>query len=160
MKLRLLTLTAMFASLSAVGAFIKIPIGINSAAMDTVPALLSASFLPPIFAGAASMIGHLASSIYAGFPLGPIHTLIALEMFLILMVYTWLHQKGYKYGKWIFFIFANSVLATLPLYWIISPEFFKFALPGVTIATILNAIVAMMVSPFLEKIKWRVKNNA
>ena len=160
MRLRLLTLTAMFAALSAIGAFIKIPIGIGSAALDTVPALLAASFLPPVYAGTASMIGHFTSSLYAGFPLGPLHILIAGEMFLILVIYTKLHQKGFKYGKWIFFILANSVFATLPFYWIISPEFFKVALPGITLATILNAAIAMVVSPFLEKIKSRVRHHA
>ncbi|WP_144512034.1 ECF transporter S component [Bacillus sp. FJAT-22090] len=160
MKLRLLTLAAMFAALSAIGAFVKIPVGINSAALDTVPALVSAAFLPPIYVGAASMIGHLSSSLYAGFPLGPLHLIIAAEMFLILFVYTKLHQAGRSILKWVFFIVANSLLATLPFYWIISPAFFVGALPGITIATVLNAGIAIMVSPVVERVMERVKTHA
>lgn len=160
MKLRLLTLAAMFAALSAIGALIKIPVGIGSAALDTVPALISALFLPPLYAGTASLVGHLVSSLSAGFPLGPLHIIIALEMFVILFVFTKLHQKGYHFWKWVFFIFANSVLATLPFYWIISPAFFIGALPGITLATILNASIAMIVSPVVEKVMERVKTHA
>lgn len=160
MKLRLLTLAAMFAALSAIGALIKIPVGIGSAALDTVPTLISALFLPPIYAGSASLVGHLVSSLSAGFPLGPLHIIIALEMFVILFIFTKLHQKGYHFWKWVFFIFANSVLATLPFYWIISPAFFVGALPGITLATILNASIAMIVSPVVEKVMERVKTHA
>ena len=92
MKLRIMTLTAIFAALCAVGGFIKIPSGVGSLALDTVPALLAASFLPPVFVGAASMIGHLASAMYAGFPLGPFHILIAIEMMIILYVFARLHK--------------------------------------------------------------------
>ena len=160
MKLRLLTLAAMFAALCAIGAFIKVPVGIGSAALDTLPALISASFLPPIYAGAASLIGHLSSSLYAGFPLGPLHIIVAAEMFVILFIYTKLHQAGHHAWKWIFFIFANSVLATLPFYWIISPEFFAAALPGITLAAVLNAAVAMIVSPVMVRVMERVKIHA
>lgn len=160
MKLRLLTLAAMFAALSTIGAFVKIPVGIGSAALDTVPALVSAAFLPPVYAGAASLVGHLSSSLYVGFPLGPLHIIIAVEMFLILFVFTKLHQTGHYLMKWVFFIVANSLLATLPFYWIISPAFFVGALPGITIATILNAGIAMIVSPVVERVMERVRTHA
>lgn len=160
MKLRLLTLAAMFAALSIIGAFVKIPVGIGSAALDTVPALVSAAFLPPVYAGAASLVGHLSSSLYVGFPFGPLHIIIAVEMFIILFVFTKLHQTGHYLMKWVFFIVANSLLATLPFYWIISPAFFVGALPGITIATILNAGIAMIVSPVVERVMERVKTHA
>lgn len=160
MKLRLLTLAAMFAALCAIGAFVKIPVGIGSAALDTVPALVSAAFLPPVYAGAASLIGHLSSSLYAGFPFGPLHLLIAVEMFSILFVFTKLHQAGQHAWKWVFFVVANSVLATLPFYWIISPAFFINSLLGITIATLLNAGIAIMVSPVVERVMSRVKTHA
>ena len=160
MKLRLLTLAAMFAALSAIGAFVKVPVGIGSAALDTVPALISAAFLPPVFAGAASLVGHLTSSLYVGFPLGPLHLIIAVEMLVILYVFTKLHQTGHYLMKWVFFIVANSLLATLPFYWIISPAFFVGALPGITIATLVNAGIAIIVSPVVERVMERVKMDA
>ena len=124
MKLRLLTLAAMFAALSAIGAFIKIPVGIGSAALRYGASTYIGSIFTTVYAGAASLIGHLSSSLYVGFPFGPLHIIIAAEMFFILFVYTKLHQAGRNVLKWVFFIFANSVLATLPFYWIISPAVF------------------------------------
>ena len=70
MQLKRLTLTAFFAALCVIGGLIKIPSGIGSLALDTVPALISAAFLPPVFSGIAAMLGHTASAMYAGFPLG------------------------------------------------------------------------------------------
>ena len=78
MKLRLLTLAAMFAALCAIGALIKIPVGIGSAALDTVPALISALFLPPMYAGAASLVGHLVSFFFFLFKLSLLPIIIVL----------------------------------------------------------------------------------
>lgn len=151
MKLRIMTLTALFAALCAVGGFIKIPSGIGSLALDTVPALLAASFLPPVFVGLASMTGHLASAMYAGFPLGPFHILIAIEMMIILYVFARLHKAGRNTSKWLFFIVANGLLAPLPFYFLVSPAFFIGAVPAILVATFLNAVVAAVVMPVLSK---------
>ncbi|MCM3744207.1 ECF transporter S component [Sporosarcina luteola] len=151
MRLRKLTLTALFAALCAVGGFIKIPSGVGSLALDTVPALLAASFLPPVFVGIASMTGHLASAMYAGFPLGPFHVLIAIEMMIILYVFARLHKAGRHAGKWIFFVIANGLLAPLPFYFLISPAFFVGAVPAILVATAVNAVVASVVMPVLAK---------
>lgn len=58
MKLRIITLTAMVSALCAVGAMIKIPVGVTSAALDSAPAFLGAVFLPAPAAGIAAAIGH------------------------------------------------------------------------------------------------------
>ncbi|MBB4823142.1 hypothetical protein HNO89_000360 [Sporosarcina luteola] len=151
MQLKRLTLTAMFAALCAIGGFIKIPSGVGSLALDTVPALLGAAFLPPVLTGLASSIGHLASSMYAGFPLGPFHLLIAIEMFVILYVFARLHKSGRHIWKWLFFIVANGLLAPLPFYFLVSPAFFIGAVPAIFVATVVNAAVAGCVMPAVEK---------
>lgn len=142
----------MFAALCAVGGLIKIPLGIGSTALDSTPALMSAAFLPPMYAGGVALLGHIASALYAGFPLGPFHVLIALEMFIIVLVFARLHKANRNVLKWAFFIIANGVLAPLPFYFLISPAFFVGALPGIFIATVFNASIAMMAMPFLERI--------
>lgn len=153
MPIKKLTLTAFFAALCAIGGFIKIPSGFGgSLALDTVPALVSAAFLPPVFSGIASMLGHTASALYAGFPLGPFHVLIALEMFVIVMFFARLHRKGHHLLKWVFFIAANGILAPLPFYFLISPAFFFGALPFLLMAAILNAIIAAFVLPALQNV--------
>ena len=151
MKLRIMTLTALFAALCAVGGFIKIPSGVGSLALDTVPALLAASFLPPVLVGAASMTGHLASAMYAGFPLGPFHILIAIEMMIILSIFARLHKRSGMRGNGCFFIIANGLLAPLPFYFLVSPAFFVGAVPAILLATIINAVVAAVVMPVLAK---------
>lgn len=152
MHVRKLTLTALFAALCVIGGYIKIPSGIGSLALDTVPALLAASFLPPVFVGFASMTGHLASAMYAGFPLGPLHVVIAIEMFIILYVFSRMHRAGRHVWKWVFFIVANGVLALIPFYFIVSPAFFVAALPSILLATVLNAAVVITVQPALAKV--------
>jgi hypothetical protein len=151
MKLRKLTLTALFAALCAVGGFIKIPSGVGSLALDTVPALLAASFLPPVLVGAASMTGHLASAMYAGFPLGPFHILIAIEMMIILYGFARLHKAGHHSSKWVFFVVANGLIAPLPFYFLVSPAFFAGAVLAILLATVMNAIVAAVAMPVLVK---------
>lgn len=154
MKIKQLTLTAMFAALCAIGGLLKIPLGIGSTALDSAPAIIAVAFLSPIHAGIAAMIGHIASALYAGFPLGPFHLLIALEMLAIIYVFARLYQANYHIAKWIFFIIANGLLAPLPFYFIISPAFFVGAVPGILIATLFNAVIAAVVIPVLKNV-WR-----
>ena len=150
MTVRQLTYTALFAALCAIGGFIKIPLGISSTALDTTPALIAAAFLSPVFVGVSGFIGHLASALYGGFPLGPFHLLIAFEMLVILYVFARLHKAEKGGSKWVFFILANGLLAPLPFYWFISPAFFIGILPGIFIATVVNALIAAIVLPFLS----------
>ena len=152
MQLKRLTLTALFVAMCAVGGLIKIPSAVGSLALDTVPALVSAAFLPPVFSGAASMLGHLASAMYVGFPLGPFHAIIALEMFVIIILFARMHQAGSRLLKWGFFVIANGLLAPLPFYFLVSPAFFLGILPSILVATILNAVVAAVVLPTLQRV--------
>lgn len=152
MNVKRFTLTAMFAALCAIGGLLKIPLGIGSTALDSTPALISAAFLPPVFSGIAALIGHLASAMYAGFQLGPFHVLIALEMFVIVLIFAKLHKAGRNVSKWVFFVIANGLLAPLPFYFLISPAFFLGAVPGIFIATVVNASIAIVAIPALQRV--------
>lgn len=152
MRVKRLVVTAMFAALCAVGGLLKIPLGIGSTALDSTPALLSVLFLPPAFSGIAALIGHVASAMYAGFPLGPFHILIAVEMLIIVFVFARLHKMGRNRSKWLFFIVANGLLAPLPFYFLISPAFFIVAVPSILLATVVNAAVAAVVMPALSRV--------
>ena len=147
-----LTVTAMFAALCAVGGLLIIPLGIGSTALDSAPALISAAFLPPVYTGIVALLGHVASAMYAGFPLGPFHALIALEMFIIVAVFARLHKAKRNVLKWVFFNIANGLLAPLPFYYLISPAFFIGALPSIFIATVANAGIAAVVIPALRNV--------
>lgn len=148
-------MTAMVSAMCAIGALVKIPMGIGSAALDSAPALLAAAFLPPAAAGAAAMIGHLISAITGGTPLGPLHLLIAVEMFVVIGGFAWLHRQGRTLFKWGFFLIGNGVIAVLPFYWLISPAFFWTAIIAIPAATLVNAIVAGATMPIVEKAAFR-----
>ncbi|MCW1928919.1 ECF transporter S component [Bhargavaea beijingensis] len=150
-RTRLLALTAMVSALCAIGALVKIPMGIGSAALDSAPALLSAVFLPPAAAGTAAMIGHLISAVTGGTPLGPFHLLIAAEMFVVIGGFAWLHHHGRNVLKWGFFLIGNGVLAVLPFYWLVSPAFFWTAIVAIPAATLVNAVIAGAVMPIVRK---------
>lgn len=151
-KLTVYVLTALIAALCVIGNFIKIPGPITSAALDSAPALLSVAFLPPLFSGLTAAIGHLATGLTAGMPLGPFHGIVALEMFAILYVFNVLHKKGFFIIKWIFVIIANGIFAPLPFYFLVSPAFYVASVPSLTIATLINVLIAMIVLPVLQKI--------
>lgn len=152
-KLRLIILTALIASICVIGSFIKVPVGIvGTAALDSAPALISAIFLPPVFAGAAGALGHIATGLTSGFPLGILHLLIAVEMFIIVAVFAMMHQKGQHILKWIFVIIVNGVIAPIPFYFIISPAFYIGSIASLTIATAVNCVIAIIVMPVLKKV--------
>lgn len=150
MKVKHLTLAAMFAALSAIGGLLKIPLGIGSTALDSAPALVAVAFLSPVLAGVAALLGHIASALYAGFPLGPFHLLVAVEMLVIVYVFARMHKANLHLSKWIFFVIANGLLAPLPFYFLLSPAFFIGIVPGILIATVFNAVIAAVVLPVLK----------
>ncbi|WP_332646835.1 ECF transporter S component [Lysinibacillus sp. 54212] len=151
-KLTIYVLTGLIAALCAIGNFIKIPGPITTAALDSAPALLSVAFLPPLFSGLTAAIGHIATGLTAGMPLGPFHAVIALEMFFILYIFNILHRKGFSVLKWTFVIVANGIIAPMPFYFLVSPAFYFASVPSLTVATIINVIVAIIVLPVLQKV--------
>lgn len=159
-KLRLIILTAFIAAICVIGSFIKVPAGIvGTAALDSAPALISAIFLPPVFAGAAGALGHIATGFTSGFPLGILHLLIAAEMFIIVAFFAIMHQKGFHILKWIFVIIANGVIAPIPFYFIISPAFYIGSIASLTIAAAVNCLIAIIVMPVLKTVVQRVGAN-
>lgn len=160
-KLRLIILTALIAAICVIGSFIKVPVGIvATAALDSAPAFISAIFLPPVFAGAAGALGHIATGLTSGFPLGVLHILIAAEMFIIVAVFAIMHQKGLHIFKWLFVVIANGIIAPIPFYFIISPAFYIGSIASLTIATAVNCLIAIIVMPVLKTVVQRVGINA
>lgn len=156
-KLRYLLLSALIAAICVIGSYIKVPGFITSAALDSAPAFLSAFFLPPLYAGAVGAIGHLATAITSGMPLGPFHLLIAVEMFVILFIFAKLHQHHFKWTKWPFLIVANGILAPLPFCFLISPAFYIGSLPSLVVATVINVVIVMACVPVMSRVKKYLK---
>lgn len=151
-KLMKWILTAMVAAICAVGAAIKVPAFISTAALDSAPAFLGVVFLSPLLAGVAGLIGHFISALTAGFPLGPLHVIIAVEMFIVVWIFGVMHKKGMHVWKWPVALVLNGIVAPLPFYFIISPAFFWGALASIFIATAINLMIVAVVMPILSKI--------
>ncbi|MEX3747122.1 MULTISPECIES: ECF transporter S component [Lysinibacillus] len=152
-RLMKLTLVAMVAAICAVGAVIKIPTPfITTAALDAAPAFLSVVFLSPVLAGVAGAIGHFITALTSGFPLGPLHIIIAVEMFIVVWIFGVMHKKGMHFWKWPVALILNGVVAPLPFYFIISPAFYWASLTSLPLATLINLVIVAVVMPILSKV--------
>ncbi|WP_042474054.1 ECF transporter S component [Bacillus ndiopicus] len=156
-SLRYIVLTSLLAALCAVGGFIKIPVFTVSAALDSAPALLAAFVVPPIYAGFAGALGHMATAMSSGMPFGSFHIIIAFEMLAIVWIFALLHKKGFDKLKWAWMLVANGLIAALPFYFLISPAFYIGAMPGLLLATAINIAVAIACAPLLQRVKKMVK---
>jgi len=159
-KLMTLTLTAMVAAICAIGAVIKIPSFVSTAALDSAPAFIGIVFLSPVLAGVAGLIGHFITALTSGFPYGPLHIIIAVEMFIVVWIFGVMHKKGLHFWKWPVALMLNGVVAPLPFYFIISPAFFWASLPGIFMATVINLIIVAVVMPVLSKVFVRKAGRA
>lgn len=151
MDTKKLVLAALFISLSAVGGMIKIPLGIASIALDTLPALIAVLFFSAPLAGIIAIFGHLLSALFGGMPLGPFHFLIALEMGAIVWLFAKLHNRNKNWIKWMAFILGNGVIAAAPFYFLLSPAFFYASVPALVFAASVNAAAAAIAMPSIIK---------
>ena len=159
-KLLTLTLTAMVAAICAIGAVIKIPSFVSTAALDSAPAFIGVVFLSPVLAGVAGLIGHFISALTSGFPYGPLHIIIAAEMFIVVWIFGVMQKNGLHFWKWPVALLLNGVIAPLPFYFIISPAFFWASLPGIFMATVINLMIVAVVMPVLSKVLVRKAGRA
>jgi len=150
---RKLALAALFISLSAIGGMIKIPLGITSIALDSMPALAAVLFFSAPLAATIAALGHLISALFGGMPLGPFHLIIALELWAVVWLFAKLHQAGKRWMKWPAFIIGNGVLAAVPFYFLLSPAFFYASVPGLLIAASVNAGIAALLMPHVLKVR-------
>lgn len=69
--------TSVFCALSVVGSFIHLPSPVQTVALDSAPGFLAALIFGPFDGAVVSAVGHLATSVINGFPLGILHLPIA-----------------------------------------------------------------------------------
>ena len=71
---------AVFAALSVVGSFIHLPSPVPSVAFDSTPGFFAALYFGPLEGFCVFGIGHLATAVVSGFPLGVLHLPIAVGL--------------------------------------------------------------------------------
>jgi uncharacterized membrane protein len=151
MKGKLVSGLAMLTALSVVGAMIKIPAIVGSVALDAFPALLAAALFGAGAGAVVGAFGHLLSAYAGGFPLGPMHFLIAIEM----AVLVWGFGRLYNHNKIIasaVFIIGNSFVAPLPFIYLMNTGFYLGIVPSLLIGSIINTVIAMVAIPRLSSL--------
>lgn len=144
MKVNKLTQTGILIALSVVGAMIKIPAITGTPALDSLPAFIAGALIGPWYGALTGALGHLATALTAGFPLGPLHLMIALEMGIVVYVFGKLH----KVNKWVGFAAAfvlNGIISPLSFVPILGAGFFAAMVIPLMVATSLNLLVAYAV---------------
>jgi uncharacterized membrane protein len=147
---KLISLLAMFTALSVVGASIKIPAIVGSVALDVFPALLAAALFSSWSGAIVAAFGHLISALLGGFPLGPMHLLIAIEMALLVWIFGFLYKKNKKIAATALFILGNSFAAPLPFILLMNKAFYLAIVPSLLIGSIINTGIALFALPRLS----------
>ncbi len=156
---RRLAWLAVCLALSAVGSFIKLPTFVGSIALDSAPALVAAAILGPRAGAAVAGIGHLISAWLGGWPIGPFHWLIALEMAALGALFALLYQRGWKIGSAAVFIIGNACFAPLPLAASFGWSFVLAVIPPLSIAALINVLIAMAVIPSVERVAGKARGK-
>lgn len=146
---KLISWLAMLTALSAVGAAIKIPAVVGSVALDVFPALLAAALFSGWAGAIVAAAGHLLSAMLGGFPLGPFHFLIAVEMAILVWIFSALYKNNKKVLAAGLFIIGNSLIAPIPFIFLLNKGFYLAIVPSLLIGSIINTGIALFAIPRL-----------
>ncbi|PLS15008.1 ECF transporter S component [Bacillus sp. M6-12] len=146
------SIIALFIALSAVGASIKIPAIVGSVALDTFPALLASALLGVPAGAIIAALGHIASAIIGGMPLGQLHILIAVEMAIIVGLFGFLYQKDKQMTAGAVFFIGNAILAPLPLLIFLGMAFYIAVVPSLLAGALINVLAAIFAIPKIAPI--------
>lgn len=150
-----LTQTGVMIALSVVGAMIKVPAITGTPALDSLPAFFAAVFLGPWYGAMTGVLGHLATALTAGFPLGPLHLLVAFEMGIVVLVFGRLHQ-WHKWGAFFVAFVMNGILSPLSFVPFLGYGFFTAMVVPLMVATGLNLGLAYVL---IHGRQWVLKQN-
>jgi uncharacterized membrane protein len=152
MKIKTISLIALMIALSAIGASIKIPAIIDSVALDVLPALIAAALFGVGAGALTGAFGHLLSALIGGFPLGPMHLLIAVEMAVLVWVFGLFYNQNKKILAGIIFIVGNAFVAPIPFIFLMNMGFYVFIVPSLLIGSIINTVLALILIPRLSSL--------
>ncbi|WP_226654723.1 ECF transporter S component [Guptibacillus hwajinpoensis] len=143
------SLLAMFIGLSVVGAILKMPSAVGSIALDAFPALIAAVLLGNRSGALIASFGHLLSALIVGFPLGPMHLVVAGEMVALVWLFGKLYEANKKKVAAVTFALGNGLVAPLPFLFLLGTGFYVAIVPSLMIASVLNLALALILIPRL-----------
>lgn len=97
---------------------------------------------------AVACFGHLLTAALAGFPLGPLHLVVAVQMGLLGFFYGVLYRKNAKTAS-LMFVIGNGILAPL-CFWPVLGKAVVLGLIPSLLAAILNALTALVIIPRIK----------
>ncbi|WP_221564985.1 ECF transporter S component [Alkalihalobacillus sp. TS-13] len=154
-----LSLIALFTALSVAGATIKVPAIIGSIALDVFPALVIAILIGGSAGAIVACFGHLISALFGGMPLGPLHIMIALEMAILVWLFSKLYKNRNKVLAGFIFIIGNALIAPLPFMFLIDKPFYVSIVPSLLIGSSINAVITFLLAPHLQVIYVNAKQQ-
>jgi len=149
-KTRLISEIVIFSALSGIGAMIPIPSPVGSIALDSFPGYFMALWRGLPSGALVCAIGHLLSSLRAGFPLGYIHIAVMLLMALVGAVTAILNRKLGVISGLVGGVTLNTagVVLAVPVYgWGI----LTVLTPILLVASVVNAALAGIVHMAISK---------
>lgn len=152
MSIKKISLLALMIALSAAGASIKIPAPISSVALDALPALVAAALFGVRAGAITGAFGHLLSALIGGFPMGPMHLLIAAEMAVLVWIFGLLYNQNKKILAGIVFIIGNALIAPIPFIFLMNKGFYAAIVPSLLIASAINTALALVIIPRLSPV--------
>ena len=141
---------AAFVATSFVLGLVKLPSPVGSVAFDATPGYFVSAYFDPWSGGIVGALGHLASAASAGFPLGYVHIVISLEMFVCCAIFGLIGQAINKYWglglAGIIAVILNGLILPLSIgaLNLCSMELAKGIVPLLSLASILNVGVACL----------------
>ena len=145
-----------FSALSVIGSFIPFPSPVGTIAFDSFPGYLAALYFGALDGAVICAIGHLATSIVHGFPLGFWHFLIALGMAAVGAVVGVIYRIISRVWGFIPAIIAGIITNTA-LFPLAAPVMGWFAslllVPFLAVASTFNGILAMLIFIAIKKRK-------
>ncbi|GEM_PF-279748 len=149
---RRITRMAIFISLSAVGAMIKIPSPTGTVSLDSCPGYFSAASFGYLEGSIVAALGHLFTAFTIGFPLGlPVHLYIACQMALYVMVFRYLIKRFHPI---VGIITATALNGILSAYLIIPFGGIGLAtalIVPLTIGSAVNILIAQLAYSIVKK---------
>lgn len=162
MELKKMILTALFIALSFCGANIKI---FGTIAFDSLPAFLAGLLMGPLYGAIVGFLGHIFTSLLSGFPFGiVIHCIIGISMIITMvgfsLAYKFLESRVHIFYNLVITVvigtILNSPLSLAICYPFLEPILSKqgiFAmLPLLTLASIANIIIAIVLYQHIKKV--------
>ncbi|MFV0499513.1 MAG: ECF transporter S component [Bacilli bacterium] len=143
----------MLIALCVVLSFIKIPAASQTVSLDSTPAFFAAMHISSFGGGIVGFFAHLISASINGFPLGiPIHLIIAVMMFISVYIFGLVYNKFGIIPGIITAVIMNGIVSIVPFIWIINYQFFYLMIVPLTIASLINVIIAIIIEKSVKKI--------